>query len=84
VANVAAARLRSAVAERVASAHSGLDTERLMAELAAARPQWPLEELGELLGALDNARFGLATSADALELSRSTSELRDRILREAA
>jgi hypothetical protein len=55
-----------------------------MAELAAARPQWPLEELGELLGALDNARFGLATSADALELSRSTFELRDRILREAA
>lgn len=84
VANVAAARLRSAVAERVASAHSGLDTERLMAELAAARPQWPLEELGELLGALDNARFGLITSADALELSRSTLELRDRILREAA
>jgi hypothetical protein len=84
VANVAAARLRSAVAERVASAHSGLDTERLMAELAAARPQWPLEELGELLVALDNARFGLTTSADALELSRSTLKLRDRILREAA
>ena len=84
VANVAAARLRSAVAERVASAHPGLDTERLLAELAAARPQWPLDELAELLTALDNARFGLSTSADALELSRSTLALRDRILREAA
>ena len=84
VANVAAARLRSTVAERVASAHPGLDTERLLAELAAARPHWPLEELGELLVALDNARFGLTTSSDALELSRSTLELRDRLLREAA
>ena len=84
VANVAASRLRSAVAERVASAHPGLDTERLLAELAAARPNWPLEELGELLLALDNARFGLTTSSDTLELSRSTLELRDRLLREAA
>jgi hypothetical protein len=84
VANVAASRLRSTVAERVASAHPGLDTERLLAELAAARPNWPLEELGELLVALDNARFGLTTSADALELSRSTLELRERLLREAA
>ena len=84
VANVAAARLRSAVAERVASAHAGLDTERLMTELAAARPQWPLDELGVLLVALDNARFGLTTASDALELSRSTLQLRDRLLREAA
>jgi hypothetical protein len=84
VANVAAARLRSAVAERVASAHPGLDTERLLAELAAARPNWPLEELAEHLLALDNARFGLTTSSDALELSRSTLALRDRLLREAA
>jgi hypothetical protein len=84
VANVAASRLRSAVAERVASAHPGLDTERLLAELAAARPNWPLEELSELLVALDDARFGLTTSADALELSRSTLALRERLLREAA
>jgi hypothetical protein len=84
VANVAASRLRSAVAERVGSAHSGLDTERLLAELAAARPHWPLAELGELLVALDNARFGLTASSDALELSRSTLALRDRLLREAA
>jgi hypothetical protein len=84
VANVAASRLRSAVAERVASAHPGLDTERLLAELAAARPNWPLEELGQLLVALDNARFGLITSSDAWELSLSTLALRDRLLREAA
>jgi hypothetical protein len=84
VANVAAARLRSTIAERVAAAHSGLDTERLLAELAAVRPDWPLEELGELLRALDDARFGTAASPRALELSQSTLKLSDRLLRDAA
>jgi hypothetical protein len=84
VANVSAARLRAALAQRVAAAHPGLDTERVLAELAAARPDWPLEELGDVLRALDDARFGLTTSADTLGLSRSSFELRDRLLREAA
>jgi hypothetical protein len=84
VANVAAARLRAALAERVPGAHPGLDTERVLAELAAARPQWPLDELGELLRALDDVRFGVAPSAAALGLSRSTMELRDRLLQDAA
>jgi hypothetical protein len=84
VANLAAVRLRTAVAQRVAGAHPSLDTERLLAELAAVRPDWPLEELGELLRGLDDARFGLNTSSDALELSRVSNELRDRLLREAA
>ena len=84
VASVAAARLRAAVAECVAAAHPALDTERVLAELAAARPEWPLEELGDLLRALDDARFGHTPSLDALELSRSTIQLRDRLLRTAA
>jgi hypothetical protein len=84
VASVSAARLRAAVAERVAAAHPALDTERVLAELAAARPEWPLEELGDLLRALDDARFGHTPSLDALELSRSTIRLRDRLLRTAA
>ncbi|HEU4681582.1 MAG TPA: hypothetical protein VFS51_07550, partial [Gemmatimonadales bacterium] len=84
VVGVSAARLRAAVAERVAAAHPGLDTERVLAELAAARPEWPLEELGDLLRALDDARFGHTPFPDALELSRSTIQLRDRLLRTAA
>ncbi len=84
VAGVSANRLRAALSERVAAAHSGLDTERVLAELAAARPEWPLEELGDLLRALDDARFGVTPAPDALELSRSTIELRDRLLRAAA
>ena len=84
VANVAAARLRTAVEQRLASAHSGLDTERVLAEIAAARPQWPLPELSELLRALDDVRFGLVPSSEALRLSRSSIEMRDRLLRDAA
>jgi hypothetical protein len=84
VANLAAARLRWAIAQRVPSAHPGLDTDRLLAELAAVRPDWPLEELAELLRALDDARFGSSGSLRALELAESTLELRDRLLREAA
>jgi hypothetical protein len=84
VANVAALRLRAALAQRVAAAHTGLDTERLLAQLAAARPDWPLEEIGDLLRALDDARFGQIGYPDALELSQSTLEMRDRLLREAA
>jgi hypothetical protein len=81
---VSAIRLRAAVAHRVAAAHPGLDTERLLSELAAVRPEWPLVELGDVLRALDEARFGLTSATETLDLSRSSTELRERILREAA
>jgi hypothetical protein len=84
VANVAAVRLRAALAQRVTAAHSGLDTERLLAELAAARPDWPLAELGDLLRALDDARFSDAGSVEVLELSQSTIAMRNRLVREVA
>jgi hypothetical protein len=84
VANISVVQLRAAVAQRVAAAHPGLDTERLLAQLAAVRPDWPLEELGDVLRALDDARFGLTASPDTLRLSRSSLELRERLLREAA
>jgi hypothetical protein len=84
VANVAAFRLRAALAERVAAAHQSLDTERVLAELKAARPDWPLEELSYLLRALDGARFGHVTAPEVMILLRSSLELRDRLLREAA
>ena len=84
VVNLAAVRLRAAIAQQVPAAHSGLETDRLLAELAAARPHWPLEELGDLLRDLDDARFGYTDSPQALQLSESTFKLRDRLLREAA
>jgi hypothetical protein len=84
VANISAVRLRNAVAQRVAAAHPGLDTERLLSELAAVKPDWPLTELGDILRGLDEARFGVAAASDALELSRSSVTMRARLLGEAA
>lgn len=84
VANISAVRLRSAVAQRVAAAHPGLDTERLLSDLAAVRPDWPLVELGDILRGLDEARFGVAPASDALALSRSSVAMRARLLGEAA
>ena len=84
VANISAVRLRSAVAQRVAAAHAGLDTERLLSHLAAIRPDWPLAELGDILRGLDEARFGVAPASDALALSRSSVAMRARLLGEAA
>lgn len=84
VANASAFSLRAVVSRRVAAAHPGLDTERLVAEVAAARPDWPLEELSDLLRSLDQARFGLTTAPEALSLARASGELRDRLVREAA
>jgi len=84
VASVATAQLRAALADRVPAAHAGLDTERVLAELAAARPQWPLHDFGSVLRALDDIRFGAVASSEALGLSRSSMELRNRVLRDAA
>jgi len=84
VANVATAQLRAALAERVPAAHPGLDTDRVLAELAAARPGWPLDDVGALLRSLDDIRFGVTPSSEALGLSRSSVELRHRLMRDAA
>ncbi len=84
VASLATAQLRAALADRLPAAHMGLDTERVLAELAAARPEWPLEDFGSVLRALDDIRFGAAASSQALGLSRSSMALRERLLRDAA
>jgi hypothetical protein len=84
VASLATTELRAALAERLPAAHMGLDTERVLAEVAAARPEWPLEDFGSVLRSLDDVRFGAAPSAQALGLSRSSMALREHWLRDAA
>jgi hypothetical protein len=84
VAAAATARLRWAIAEALPAAHVGLDTEDLLQVVHAARPSWPLGELGDLLRSLDEARFGERTFPDALGLARWGGELEPRLVREAA
>ena len=57
MASVATARLRALIAARMPAAHAGLDTESLL-QAVAARADWPLAELGDVLRSLDEARFG--------------------------
>jgi hypothetical protein len=68
VAAAAVEHLRRAIARRLPEAHTGLDLERCLTVLAERVPAWPHAELGELLRALDMARFAPRTSADAEEL----------------
>lgn len=84
VAAAATRRLRSILAARVPTVHPGLDTDAAMAELHSARPDWPLEELGDLLRSLDEARFGHMAFPDAIGLARWAGELESRLTREAA
>lgn len=83
VASVATARLRARIAAQMPSAHAGLDTESLL-EAVAARTDWPLAELGDVLRSLDEARFGHTAFPDAIGLARWVEELGPRLVREAA
>ncbi|HEV8125149.1 MAG TPA: hypothetical protein VGP80_12960 [Gemmatimonadales bacterium] len=63
VAGIAAARLRSAIAHGIPSAHPGLDTASVLRQVEQLRPQWPQAELAEVLASLDSIRFApVATS----------------------
>lgn len=84
VAAAAAGRLRGLLAARIPSAHPGLDTESAIAEVRGARPDWPVDELGELLRALDRVRFGQAAGPDALALARRAGQLEPRLQPEVA
>lgn len=79
VAATVTTRLRSAIALRVPSAHRGLDTEAIIAQLAADRPDWPLPELSAVLRSLDEARFGDGTATDVLGLARLAAVLDPRL-----
>lgn len=75
----AATRVRRAVAAAVPGAHEALDTEAVLAVLAQERPVWPLGELGDLLRALDEARFAAPVFPDAVGLHRWAAELAERL-----
>lgn len=84
VAAAATTRLRLALADRLPAALPSLDTEEVLALVAAQRPDWPLSELTEVLQALDRARFGAGAPRDVLALTRRAATLEPRFLTEAA
>jgi hypothetical protein len=84
VAAAATSRLRAALAARLPGALPSLDTEAVLAHVAEQRPDWPSAELGDVLRALDEARFGNGALPDAMGLARWAAELEPRLVREAA
>ncbi len=84
VAAAATSRLRAALAARLPGALPSLDTEAVLAHVAEQRPAWPSAELGDVLRALDEARFGNGALPDAMGLARWAAELEPRLVQEAA
>ena len=79
VIGAAVARLREVIAARAPEAQAELETDACLAVLAEIRPAWPLVELGELLHALDEARFAHGPDVDALGMHRWAIELVGRL-----
>lgn len=79
VAARAARELRAAVARAVPEAHEALSTAECLAAVERARPDAPLRELGDVLGALDQVGFATAHAVDpaplALRARRLAAEL---------
>jgi hypothetical protein len=84
VAAAATARLRLTLAARLPGALPSLDTDMVLDHVAEQRPDWPLDELGDLLHQLDRTRFGTGTLPDAVALARRAAELEARLIPEAA
>lgn len=79
VVGAAAERIRAAVALREPAAAPHLDTPALLGVLRERRPDWPLGDLGELLEALEGARFAPRHPDDATALYRRAEALEARL-----
>jgi len=68
VATVAVHRLRTAVAAHVPDAARAPTAAAWAATIATARPAWPVDELADVLRALERARFAPLGADDLAEL----------------
>jgi len=79
VATVTAHRLRSTVAGVVPASAPVTDAGDWAAAVGAARPDWPVEDLADLLRALERARFAPLAADDLAELVDRTDVLLGRL-----
>jgi hypothetical protein len=68
VATIAVQRLRAAVAAQVPDAARAAGPGEWAAAVAAARPAWPVDELADVVRALERARFAPLGADDLAEL----------------
>jgi len=79
VATVAVHRLRAAVAAQVPDAARAPTARDWAAAVAAARPAWPVDELADVLRALERARFAPLGADDLAELVDRADVVRGRL-----
>jgi hypothetical protein len=79
VAAVTADRLREHIAPLIPQAGRHLDTEECLRVLNDEVPEWPLRETGEVLRALERARFAPAVPSDVVEVVEQADRLKERL-----
>jgi len=79
VAARAAHRLRNALARALPEAHEALSTPECLAAVERARPEAPLRQLRELLGALDQVEFATAHGVDVAPLAARARALAEEL-----
>jgi hypothetical protein len=79
VATIAAHRLRAAVAEVVPAAAVTSDVETWATAVTEARPSWPVDELADVMRALERARFAPLAGDDLVELVDRTDVVLGRL-----
>jgi len=79
VAAAAAQALREAVASALPGAQPGLVTARLLSQAESRRPPLPMDDLAEVLTALDAVAFGPADAGEIESLAIRATALSDRI-----
>jgi hypothetical protein len=72
-------QLRRAIARLEPAAAVGLPADALLAVLRLRRPRWPLQDLEDLLHALDRARFAPAMPSDVIWLQEQATTLAGRL-----
>jgi hypothetical protein len=79
VASAAAARLRQAVAANAPEIPAGLEPDALASRIEELRPDWPADQIADLLRAIDHSRFTPGPVADSVGLYRRADELASRL-----
>ncbi len=80
----ATSSLRDAIARIVPEASTAVDLPQVLAAVRASRPDWPHDEIGDVLGALEEARFTPEAFPDAAGLAIWAQTLAARLTKAAA